>query len=106
MSIESVGPGEEEGRGGVVTLPAKVLLSLDVSMVEGHGYHVHNSFLGSHSRTGAGLVYVHGDWKNVSTRTCILWPAETYLMPNPKFCPKSAARLAVGEEPLIGIMLK
>jgi hypothetical protein len=45
--------------------------------------------------------------KNVSTGSN--YQGETsssYLRPNPKFCPKSAARLAVGEEPLIGNIVK
>ena len=45
--------------------------------------------------------------KLVSTRSNYLGDtSSSYLRPNPKFWPKSAARLAVGEEPLIGSIVK
>jgi hypothetical protein len=45
--------------------------------------------------------------KNVSNRSNHqAKPISSYLRPNPKFCPKSAARLVVGEEPLIGNIVK
>jgi hypothetical protein len=44
--------------------------------------------------------------KNVRQVKLPGYTSSSYLRPNPKFWPKSAARLAVGEEPLIGSIVK
>jgi len=58
-------------------------------------------------RRGVGLVSGHEGCKACEHKVKLLGETcSSYLRPNPKFWPKSAARLAVGEEPLIGSIVK
>lgn len=109
MSIESLlGPGEEDGRGGVLKSPIFSRLafgrpqwracfnvtSTTKSSMKSRCEQA--SAGGLNVRTVKVISAIPGNHPHISS----------HLRPKPKFWPKSAAKLAVGEDPLIGITLK
>ena len=57
-------------------------------------------------QTGVGWVSGHEGCSDDEYRFKSTSQISSHLRPKPRFWPKSAARLAVGEDPLIGMTLK